>query len=85
MTIGLAFMVVTNLFPGGVLQFADVLKNGYWHARSAEFLHNGLMPLIEWLRLPADLVFLILGVMPMLIAVGRRIYRGTYISPIAKT
>jgi nitric oxide reductase subunit B len=83
LNVGLALMVITNLFPGGVLQFADVLKNGYWHARSAEFLHKGLMPLIEWLRLPADLIFIILGVIPMLIAVGRRMYYGTHSSRIA--
>jgi len=80
---GLALMVITNLFPGGVLQFGDVLKNGYWHARSPEFLHSGVMPLIEWLRLPADLIFTFLGVVPMLIAVGRRMNRGTYRTPIA--
>jgi hypothetical protein len=39
-------MVITNLFNRGVLRIADVLKNGYWHVRSAEFLHNGLIPLI---------------------------------------
>ncbi len=71
LNVGLALMVIMNLFPGGVLQFADVMKNGYWHARSAEFLHTGIMPYIEWLRLPADLVFIVLGVIPMLIAVGR--------------
>jgi len=26
---------------------------------------------MEWLRLPADLIFILLGVVPMLIAVGR--------------
>ena len=83
LNIGLALMMITNLFPGGVLQFADVLKNGYWHARSPEFLHTGVMPIIEWLRLPADLVFIVLGVIPMLIAVGRRMYHGTHITPIA--
>ena len=29
---GLALMVVSNLFPLGVLQLLDVLENGYWHA-----------------------------------------------------
>jgi len=32
LNVGLAGMVILNLFPGGVLQFFDVLKNGYWHA-----------------------------------------------------
>jgi nitric oxide reductase subunit B len=63
---GLALMVVTNLFPGGVLQLMDVLKNGYWHARGPEFL--GSIRFIEWLRMPGDLVFIALGVFPLLIA-----------------
>ncbi len=78
LNVGLALMVITNLFPGGVLQFADVLKNGYWHARSPDFLHRGVMPLIEWFRLPADLIFIFLGVVPMLIAVGKRMYEGIH-------
>lgn len=59
---GLALMIVSNLFPGGVLQLYDVLRNGYWHARSPEFLHA--VRLIEWLRLPGDLVFIGFGVLP---------------------
>jgi nitric oxide reductase subunit B len=63
---GLALMVVTSLFPGGVLQFVDVLNNGYWHARGPEFLHS--IRILEWLRLPADFIFIVLGAFPMLIA-----------------
>jgi nitric oxide reductase subunit B len=44
----------------------DVLKNGYWHARGTEFLDS--IRFIEWLRLPGDLVFIALGVLPLLIA-----------------
>ena len=69
LNIGLALMVVTNLFPGGVLQLYDVLKNGYWHARGPEFLHGKLPSLIEWLRMPGDLVFIALGAFPLVIAV----------------
>lgn len=65
---GLALMVVTNLFPGGVLQLWDVLQNGYWHARSGEFLDRPLVRTVEWLRLPADAVFIGLGVVPALLA-----------------
>jgi nitric oxide reductase subunit B len=71
LNIGLAGMVVLNLFPGGVLQFLDVLKNGYWHARGPEFLNDRTSTLIEWIRLPADAVFILLGVLPLLIAAGR--------------
>ena len=68
LNVGLALMVVTSLFPGGVLQLRDVLQNGYWHARSPAFTASGAMHTIEWLRLPADLVFLLLGVVPLVIA-----------------
>jgi nitric oxide reductase subunit B len=67
---GLALMILLNLFPGGVLQLLDVLQNGYWHARSPEFLYGETMHLIEWLRMPADLIFILFGVIPVLIAVG---------------
>jgi nitric oxide reductase subunit B len=63
-------MVVLNLFPGGLLQFFDVLKNGYWHARGPDFLNDRITTLIEWIRLPADVIFILLGVVPLLIATG---------------
>jgi len=68
LNIGLALMVILNLFPGGVYQLYDVLKNGYWHARSAEFISTGWMHTFEWMRLPADLIFGIAGVLPIMIA-----------------
>ena len=68
LNIGLALMLVTNLFPGGVLQLFDVLNNGYWHARGPEFLEGRIPRLIEWLRMPGDLIFIGLGVFPLLVA-----------------
>ena len=68
LNIGLALMVVTSLFPGGVLQFIDVLNNGYWHARGPEFLQGRIPRMIEWQRMPGDLVFIGLGVFPLLVA-----------------
>jgi len=70
LNIGLALMVVTNLFPGGVLQLFDVLDHGYWHARGPEFLHGTVPRLIEWLRMPGDLVFIAAGAFPLLVATG---------------
>ena len=69
LNIGLGLMVVSNLFPGGVLQLIDVLNNGYWHARGPEFLNERIVRYIEWARLPADGVFIVAGVVPVLIAV----------------
>jgi len=70
LNVGLAGMVVLNLFPAGVLQFLDVLKNGYWHARGPEFLNGRMTTLLEWMRLPADAVFILFGVVPLLISAG---------------
>jgi nitric oxide reductase subunit B len=64
---GLGGMVVLDLFPIGVLQFLDVTKYGYWHARSAAFSSQTLVVVLEWLRLPTDLVFIFLGVAPLVI------------------
>jgi nitric oxide reductase subunit B len=49
----------------------DVLQHGYWHARGPEFLSERIMRIIEWCRLCGDLVFIGLGVFPLLIAAGR--------------
>jgi nitric oxide reductase subunit B len=65
---GLALMVVSNLFPAGVLQLWDVLNNGYWHARGPQFLNEPLVRTIEWARLPGDIVFIGLGVVPLVLA-----------------
>jgi nitric oxide reductase subunit B len=65
---GLALMVLTDLFPGGVLQLSDSLSNGYWHARRLEYLMGGTFHMLEWVRIFADTVFLLLGVAPILIA-----------------
>jgi nitric oxide reductase subunit B len=59
---GLALMVVTSLFPVGVLHLWDVLGHGYWHARSPASSSQGRLVTLAWLRLPADAIFIRLGV-----------------------
>lgn len=68
---GLALMVVTDLFPGGVLQLWDSLSHGYWHARRLPFLMSGTFHTLEWVRIFADMVFLALGAVPILMAALR--------------
>jgi nitric oxide reductase subunit B len=65
---GLALMVVIDLFPAGVLQLWDVLNNGYWHARRLTYLMTNTFHTLEWLRILADTVFLVLGVVPIMVA-----------------
>jgi nitric oxide reductase subunit B len=66
--LGLLMMVALSLFPGGVLQVWDVVQHGYWHARSLAYTGTDTARVIEWLRLPGDLVFIIFGAVPLSIA-----------------
>jgi nitric oxide reductase subunit B len=70
LNVGLALMVLLNLFPGGLLQVHDVLEHGYWHARSVAYMAGRIPVLLEWLRLPGDAVFIIFGVIPIVIALA---------------
>ncbi|HTO66452.1 MAG TPA: cbb3-type cytochrome c oxidase subunit I [Bradyrhizobium sp.] len=70
LNIGLAMMIVLSLFPGGVLQMYDVVEHGYWHARSLAYSSGAWPRFIEWLRLPGDLLFIVFGSLPVLIAMG---------------
>jgi nitric oxide reductase subunit B len=84
LNIGLAMMIVFSLFPGGLLQVWDVLQNGYWHARSPEYLSGQLPRLVEWLRMPGDMVFIFVGVLPIVLALlvsYREMWRGQTIEP----
>jgi len=68
--IGLALMVITNLFPEGILQIWDVIKNGYWHARSLEFIGTDRILMLEWVSMPSHLILILLGVVPIVVASG---------------
>ncbi len=66
--VGLAMMILMSLFPSGVFQLWDVIQHGYWHARSLDFIGSERALIIEWMRLPGDLVFIFLGAVPLVIA-----------------
>ncbi len=68
---GLLLMVLGNLLPGGLMQFYDVLSNGYWHARGLDYLNRDLVRAVEWARMPGDLVFIVFGVVPLVAAAVR--------------
>jgi len=76
LNVGLALMLVLDLFPGGVLQLWDSLQNGYWHARRLTFLMSGTFHTLEWVRMVGDAVFLLVGVVPLVLAVAVVVVRG---------
>ena len=65
LNLGLAWMCFATLLPLGVIQLYESVAHGYYEARSLEFLTNDTNALIEWLRLPGDVVFIVGGVLPV--------------------
>lgn len=67
--IGLAAMVLLSLLPVGLLQTWASVERGLWYARSAEFLQQGVMNVLRWLRIVGDTVFA-LGVIILVVFVA---------------
>jgi nitric oxide reductase subunit B len=66
LNLGLAWMVFATLFPLGVLQLYHSVSQGYFDARTLKFITGGANPVLEWLRLPGDAVFIVGGVLPLI-------------------
>jgi nitric oxide reductase subunit B len=79
LNLGLGWMLFVNLAPLGVLQLLDSFQNGYWHARRPEFFDQPAVQLIEWLRLPGDVLFIVGGILPIVwLALKMFAARGRY-------
>ena len=66
LNLGLAWMVFATLFPLGILQLYHSIAYGYYDARTLKFISNPSNSLIEWLRFPGDVVFILGGALPVL-------------------
>ncbi|MEX5268636.1 MULTISPECIES: nitric-oxide reductase large subunit [Kocuria] len=66
LNLGLAWMVFATLLPLGVVQLWHSVNDGYYEARTLQYLTNPGNAALEWIRLPGDLVFIIGGVLPFL-------------------
>jgi nitric oxide reductase subunit B len=64
--IGLAWMCFATLLPLGILQLYKSVSDGYFEARELKFLTGDTNALIEWLRLPGDILFIAGGAVPTL-------------------
>jgi nitric oxide reductase subunit B len=80
--VGLALMVILDLFPGGVIQLWDSVANGYWHARRLTFLMGGTYHKLEWLRMVGDMVFVFAGALPITLGALRSVWKRD-LSPTA--
>lgn len=69
MNIGLFAMCVLSLLPVGLMQTWASVDQGYWYARSGEFMQTDLMQTLRWLRVPGDTVFF-LGAVALVIFVA---------------
>jgi nitric oxide reductase subunit B len=66
LNIGLAWMSFVTLFPLGIRQLYESVNVGYFEARSLDYLSTNTNTVIEWLRLPGDAYFILVGVIPLL-------------------
>jgi nitric oxide reductase subunit B len=64
--IGLLWMCFATLLPLGVVQLYKSVGDGYYAARQLKFITNPSNSLIEWMRLPGDVVFIVGGALPFL-------------------
>jgi len=66
---GLMAMCVLSLLPVGLMQTWASVDQGYWYARSGEFMQTDLMQTLRWMRVPGDTVFF-LGAVALVIFVA---------------
>ena len=57
MNVGLMAMCVISLLPVGLMQTWASVDQGYWYARSEEFMGTPIMQTLRWLRVPGDTLF----------------------------
>ena len=73
MNVGLMAMCVLSLLPVGLMQTWASVEQGYWYARSSEFLQTGLMQQLRWMRVPGDTIFALGAVILVLFVANIRI------------
>ena len=76
MNIGLFAMCVGSLLPVGLMQTWASVDQGYWYARSTEFLGTPLMQTLRWLRVPGDTLFALGALVLVWFVAGVRSGRG---------
>ena len=66
LNLGLAWMVFATLFPLGILQLYHSISVSYYDARTLNYIGSRANIVLEWLRMPGDIVFIVGGTLPIL-------------------
>jgi nitric oxide reductase subunit B len=66
LNIGLAWMVFVTLLPLGVLQLFNSVNEGYYEARTLGYISEPGNVILEWMRMPGDVIFILGGILPFL-------------------
>ena len=75
--IGMLMEIMLSLLPIGLLQTYQSVNQGYWYARSPEFMQTTLMQNLRWMRLFGDTVFAIGAIAFVWFAINLMIRRPT--------
>ncbi|MCC7419350.1 MAG: nitric-oxide reductase large subunit [Planctomycetaceae bacterium] len=67
---GLMLMCVLSLLPVGLMQTWASVDQGYWYARSSEFMQTDIMQWLRWMRVPGDTLFFLGAVALVLFVAG---------------
>lgn len=68
--IGLLVMVTISLLPIGIMQAVASIKEGYWYARSADFMQTVMMHTLRWLRVPGDILLAVGELLLVIFIIG---------------
>jgi nitric oxide reductase subunit B len=68
--IGMLLEILLSLLPIGLLQTYQSVAEGYWSARSPEFMQTPLLQNLRWMRLFGDTIFAIGAIAFVLFALG---------------
>jgi nitric oxide reductase subunit B len=78
--IGMLLEILLSLLPVGLLQTYQSVSQGYWSARSPEFMQTELMQTLRWMRLFGDTIFAIGAVAFVWFALKLMLTKGDHIS-----
>lgn len=66
LNIGLIWMVFVTLMPLGVLQLWHSVNEGYYESRTLGYITTPGNAILEWMRMPGDVIMIVGGVLPFL-------------------